>query len=155
MNNLSHNFVIADLLAPADQQAGVDSDSVHMGHLSLIAIMLHFGALTGDAVLKVYSGATVGAKTTAMTFRYRRAGADTKSDLNDQKQAELTSAALTLTAADYNLTQLEIEVRDSEMTVDEPWLTVEIGNQASDVIIGISMVGVPVHKGEEMPSVFA
>ena len=155
MNNLSHNLVLADLLAPADQQAGADSDSVNMGHLSLIAIMVHFGALTGNAVLKVFSGATDGAKTTALTFRYRRAGADTKSALNDQKQAELTSAALTLTAADYNLTQLEIEVRDSEMAADEPWLTVEIGSEASDVIIGISMAGTPRHKGEEMPSVFA
>lgn len=155
MNNLSQNFILADILVPADQAAGVDSDSIHMGGLSLVALLLSMGALTGDAVLKVFSGATDGAKTTALTFRYRTASADTKSALADQKADEATSAALTLTAATYDARQLEIEVRDSEMTDDEPWLTVEIGSEASAMNCSISMVGVPRHKSNLQNTVLA
>src|SRR5687767_14957945 len=67
-----------NLLEPADYQAGAtDLKSVNMGLLRKLDILIQLGAITGnDAVFKLYSGATVGAKTTEQPFEYRVSGAD-------------------------------------------------------------------------------
>ena len=55
--------------------AGIDSDSIHMGRVHHVAFAFTFGALTGNSVLKFYQGASAGAKTTALAFKYRVTGA--------------------------------------------------------------------------------
>jgi hypothetical protein len=54
--------------------AGIDSDGVNLGLLHGLTAVFVFGAITGNSILKVYSGATA-AKTTAIAFKYRL-GAD-------------------------------------------------------------------------------
>ena len=76
---------------------GIDTDSVNTGRLHSLIAVFTFGAITGNSVLKVYSGATAGTKTTAETFRYRLADAEQGVDDADNFGDWATSAALTLT----------------------------------------------------------
>ena len=63
-------------LKPGDHEAGVDLDSFSLAKYHRATIFLLPAVLTGDAVLKFYAGATVGAKTTAIVFTYRLAGGE-------------------------------------------------------------------------------
>ena len=63
------------VLKPGQHSAGVDGDSINMGKLHTVRFLIQFAALTGNAILKIFSGATEGAKTTAKQFRYTLAQA--------------------------------------------------------------------------------
>ena len=128
---LSEHCGIVYVLKPGDHQAGVDGDSFILKNYRSAAIILQTAVLTGDAVLKVYSGATAGTKTTAQTFNYRLADADQGTATADTFAAWSTSAALTLTAATYDNRTLVIEIDAAALTADEPWVTLEISAAAS------------------------
>ena len=66
------------ILEPADWQAGTkDFDSINMGRLHAVRLILIAGAQAGDgAWIKLYGGATAGAKTTEIGFKYRVTGTD-------------------------------------------------------------------------------
>lgn len=125
---------VVSLLEPADYQAGVDSESINFQTVHRAALALLFGAITGDAVLKVYVGASTGTKTTALTFRYRLSGADFKATANDGYGAEASSAALTLTAATYDHRVLLIDLQGVEVDPATPWVTLEL-SAAADVLL--------------------
>lgn len=116
--------------------AGIDSDSVDMGDVHDLRIALVFGAITGNSVLKVYSGATAGTKTTAETFKYRLASGDFKAASADVPGTWASSAALTLTAATYDHRMLEVYVRPDQLTSGQNWVTVEIDNTANPMNVG-------------------
>ena len=116
--------------------AGIDSDSIDMGDVHGLRIGFVFGAITGDSVMKVFSGATTGAKTTAETFKYRLASGDFKAASADVPGPWATSAALTLTAATYDHRMLEVCVRPEDLTDGQNWLTVEISNVANPINVG-------------------
>ena len=124
------------LLASADITAGVDSDSINMARFHYASFDIVFGPSytevggTGGAVVKLYSGVTVGAKTTALTFNYRYTGGAIKAASADVQSAFATSAALTCDAATYTSRMLTIEVDAAAMASGHSWLTLEIGNQA-------------------------
>jgi len=60
---------IIPLLSPADyQSAGSDLDSINMGLLHKVKLVLKCGAITGnDTLVQLYAGATAGAKTLPRT----------------------------------------------------------------------------------------
>lgn len=120
------------VLKPGDHQAGVDGDSFRMGVAGRRAtILIQFGALTGDAVLTINSGATAGVKTTAEGFRYRLANAAQGSAGADQygaRSAEVTS--LTLSAATYQNKALLVEVEAGDLTDGQPWVTLALSSAA-------------------------
>jgi hypothetical protein len=58
--------------------SGVDFDSVHTGRLHSLSFAISFGAITGNSILKVSTGATEGTKTTDIAFKYRFGGGDFK-----------------------------------------------------------------------------
>ena len=126
---------IISLLEPLDTQAGIDSESFDMSKVHRAAIAISFGAVTGDAVLKVYVGASTGTKTTALTFRYRLSGADYKASANDGFGAEASSAALTLTAATYDHRVLLIDLLGVEVDPAKPWVTLELDATASVLLV--------------------
>jgi len=128
---ITEEFGIVYALKPGDHQAGVDGDSINTKNYREVAFLIQAATLTGDAVLKVYSGATDGTKTTAETFRYRLADADQAAAGADQFDDEATSAALTLTAATYSDRVLVVEISADELTADQPFVTLEIGAEAS------------------------
>lgn len=120
------------VLFSADINAGVDCDSVNMKNVRHAAFHVMFGpSLAGDAVLTLYSGATDGAKTTAMTFNYRYGGAAIKSASADVYSASASSAALTATGTTYVSRHLIIEVDAANMTDGHSWLTLNINADAS------------------------
>ena len=155
MNNYSENNNIVYSLKPGDHQAGVDGDSVQFGAMDRVVFLVMMAALTGDAVLKFFSGATAGTKTTALTFRYRLADAVQGSATADTFGAWTTSAALTLTAATYANKMLLVEIEATEMTQGVDWLTPEVGSEASAFNAAIAMLGAATHKRLNVPTVIA
>ena len=122
------------VLKSADHQAGVDGDSFTMKLNHHATIVFLFGALTGDAVLKVYSGATDAAKTTSMAFKHLLASGDQGAVNADKFGAEATVVAangLTLTAATYDNRTLVVEIEESMLADGEPWVTLELSSAAS------------------------
>jgi len=142
-NMLSENYNIVHVLEAQDHNAGVDGDSFHAGRISHFALLLSFGELAGDAVLKVFSGATAGTKTTAETFRYRVSDSELKTSTGDTYAAWATSAGLTLTAASYEDFSLIVEMDSDELTDGQPWVTVEVGSEASEIFVAIMAVCTP------------
>ena len=152
-NNYSENNNIVYTLKPGDHQGGVDGDSVKFGGMERVVFLLMMAALTGDAILKFYSGVTDGAKTTALTFRYRLADGVQGAATGDSFGAWLTSAALTLTAATYANKMLLIEIEATEMTADHEFLTPEVSSAASAFNASIAMLGATKNRRLNVPSV--
>jgi hypothetical protein len=147
----AHNVYV---LKPGDHAAGVDGDSIHMGKLHTVRLLIQFGALTGNAILKMFSGATEGTKTTAETFRYALASAVQGGADGDKFGAWATSAALTLTAATYQNKLLVVEIDSDMPTVDQPWATLELGSEASALNAAVAAVGEARWKAQDQtPSV--
>jgi hypothetical protein len=122
--------------------AGIDSDSVNMGAVHSLSAYFSFGALTSNSILKVYSGATAGTKTTAMAFEYRMASGDYKASSADLFGAAtaVASSGLTLTATTFDHRAVEIAVDSDQMTDGEKWLTFEIDSTAS--ALNVAAVGI-------------
>ena len=154
-NMLSENYNIVHVLEAQDHNAGVDGDSFHAGRVNHFAILLSFGELTGDAIFKVFSGATAGTKTTAETFRYRLSDSELKTADGDTYAAWATSAALTLTAASYEDFLLVVEMDSDELTDAQPWVTVEVGSEASEIFVAIIAVATPRYMGHDVLTLIA
>lgn len=124
------NYV--SVLEPADYEAGIDGDSFKL-IAAAAGIFMQFGAVTGDAVLSVYCGATVGAKTTLVPFRYRLSSGDFKAASCDLFGAETLDAdgQITLTAATYDHRVLAIHLDAAEIPETKPWITIELSAAAS------------------------
>lgn len=152
----AENLVLVPLIEAKDYgSAGIDTDSVNMGRMHGLTAVFEFGAITGNSVLKVYSGASAGTKTTALAFKYRLGAADYKVALADQFGAATSVAAtgLTLTAATFDHRQVSVHVDSDQMTDGEKWLTFEIDNTATVLLLGATGVGFPRFPGNLIPSV--
>lgn len=141
---LAETKKIIPLLHTADYNAGTDTDSFKM-HGDKATIILTFGAVTGNAVLKAYSGATAGAKTSVMPFKYALGGgaiAAASADVLAAWSTATASSGITLTAASYasHMAVLEIDAADMDTANDEEWLTLNISNAASAGIVHIVAV---------------
>ncbi len=121
----------------ADINAGVDGDSINCGKVQgRVLFILMFGTLVGDAVLTVYSGATNGAKTSALYFKYALGSAAVGSASSDILGTEAEVATLTLTAATYTdkMLLVEVDVHKMDMQNDEEWMTISLSNAADSGI---------------------
>jgi hypothetical protein len=115
--------------------------------------LLQCGALTGDAVLTVNSGASDGATTTAETFTYRLAGADQAATGADVYAARATSAALTLTAGTYDNKVLIVEIDPASLTAGQPYLTLSLDGSASVHTSSCVAITTPRYTGASATSV--
>jgi hypothetical protein len=141
---LAETAKIIPLLTTADFNNGTDTDSFKMLGDSA-TIIFTFGAVTGNAVLKVYSGATEGAKTSALPFRYAYGGAAIGSDSSDVLTdwgSATASSGLTLTGTTYTTRMAVVHVDASAMDTanSEEWLTLNISNAASAGIVHVVAV---------------
>ena len=143
------------VLEPLDSQAGIDGDAVNMGLLHSVVFPIVFGAITGDAVLKFYSGAGPTDKTTALAFQYRISDAVYKGIGADNLGAlvDVASTGLTLTAATFKNKTLVIEFRAPEMTDGEEWLTLELSAAADVLLVSCYAYGDPRYAAHDGPSV--
>lgn len=154
---LAENMKIVPLLNSADTGAGVSMDSINMKGFHHASIIITFGAIVGDAVLTVNSGATDAALTSALTFNHALGGAAIGSANCDVLAANAESAALTLTAATYQNKMLVIEVDASDMDVDneENWLTAAISSAATSAIVHAVAILEPRYTGNRSVSALA
>lgn len=132
MGRLYEEKTFVPMLISADINAGTDTDSILVKDHDHATFVFMFGAdLSGDAILTINSGATDGAKTTALTFPYRYGSAATGSATSDVLTDEATSAALTLTGATYLSRILVCEVDIQNLTDGHDWITINVSNAAS------------------------
>lgn len=120
----------------ADINAGVDADSINMAKGQRATFILLFGALVGNAVLTVYSGATDGAKTSALTFEYAYGSAASGSATCDVLTTPASAATLTLTGTTFTNRMVVIQVDAAAMDMDngEEWLTLSLSDAADSGI---------------------
>lgn len=142
---ISEQFILIPILEALDTQAGIDGQSVNMGLLHSICFPINFGAVTGDAVLKFYVGATDGTKTTAVAFSTRLSSGAYKAASADLLGAEtdVAAAGLTLTAATYTNKTLVVEFDSQAIAAATPWLTLELSAAASVLLTACVAIGVP------------
>jgi hypothetical protein len=117
------------LLEPADYTTqNPDSDSVNMGKLNAIEILIQHGALTGDgATFRFYGGATAGAKTTEIFPKYRLSSVDIGSASADVFGARTVTPAggiLITPATSFDHRVFVVEVPSAFMPDGLPWLTI-------------------------------
>ncbi len=131
--NLAQKLRFVPIVNTADYNNGADGDSINMGKASRATIIIMFGAITGDSILKLFSGAANAAKTSALTFKYALGSAVVGTASADVLAAQTTSAALTLVAATYANKMLVLEIDAAQMDIanSKKWLTLEIGAEAS------------------------
>jgi hypothetical protein len=156
MPRISESLMFVPVIESKDYgSAGVDFDSVHMGRLHSLSVAINFGALTGNSILKVSTGATEGTKTTDIAFKYRIGGGAFKAASADilGDATAVASTGLTLTAATFQHKLVVIEVDADAGTDAQPWLTVSLDATATVLNAGGMGVGMPRHKSHTAPTV--
>ena len=156
MTKIAEKVKLVPMIEAKDYgSAGIDTESVDMSKVHHIAVVFEFGAITGNSVLKVYSGASSGTKTTAQAFQYRLGSADYKAAAADGLGAltDVASTGLTLTAATYDHRQVVVEVDAVDMPDGKPWLTLEIDNVATVLLVGAVGIAEARHVGNASPTV--
>jgi len=149
-------FQVIPLLDPADHQStGAELDSINMGKLHRVKVLIQLGAVTGDnPIALVYAGATAGAKTTELAFKHRKSGADTGAAGADvfgartAQAADGVGAALgAATAIDHRVFSIDVEA--DQMPEGKPWLTVVIDDgSASGLLMSAVAIGTPRYSGD-------
>lgn len=124
---------------------GIDFDSVHIGRLLSLSFAINLGALTGNSILKVSTGATEGTKTTDIAFKYRFGGGDYKAASADilGDPVAVASTGLTLVAATFDHRLVVVEVDADNVTDAQPWVTLSIDATATVLLVGGIGVGYP------------
>lgn len=149
MPRISESHQLLPLCEAKDYgSAGVDFDSVHMGRLHSLSVAIAMGAITGNSILIVYTGATEGAKTTAIAFKYRFGGGDFKAASADilGDATAVASTGLTMVAATFDHRMTVIEIDADNVTDGQPWVTVSVDTTATVFLCGAVGVGLPRHK---------
>ena len=125
---------IIPLLASADIVAGIDSDSINCENFHHVSFQLVFGPSTSGATpteIKLFEGATVGAKTNALEFHYVYISVVIKAASGDVMTTEADSSALSIATATMASRLLIIELDMAEMTTGTyKYLTLEFSNDA-------------------------
>lgn len=149
---LCEQFKVIGCGYTADYNGGYTAESINTEGLHKIMYVLSFGAVTGDAVLTVKSGASDGVQTTAETFYYRYGGAAQGAASSDVYSAIATSAALTLTGTTYGTRTAIVEIDCTALTSGQPWVTLALSNAADAGILHVVAVCVPRYAGNAIPT---
>ena len=142
---VSESFILIPILEPLDTEAGLDGQSINMGLLHSVCVPIVFGAITGDAVLKFYVGASDGTKTTAIAFDYRLSSGVYKAASADLLGAvtAVASTGLTLTAATFKNKTTVVEFDSQAIAAATPWVTLELSAAASVLLVSCVAIGRP------------
>lgn len=154
---LAEEKKIVPVMASANIGAGVDADSINMKGFHRCAFIIIFGDLSGNATLKVHSGAADGQKASDLTFHYGLASAAIGSPNCDVLGADAASDALTLTADTYKNKMLIVEVDAANMNVanSEEWLTLSLSNEATSGSCNIVAILEPRYTGNRSATALA
>ena len=125
---LAEQYKIVPILSDQDLNgaATMPGDSINMTKYHHATFIVGLQTLGGAAIyLKVYSGATDGATTTALTFNYAFGGAAAGSANCDVLAAWATSANLSIAHATYDNYLLVVELDARAMGSGHKWLTLQ------------------------------
>lgn len=139
---ISESFVSVDFIESKDYgSAGITSDAVNMSKLSSLAVLVTFGAITGNSTLLIFASAARDLTTTAIAFSYRLGAAVFKAALADQLSDAVAVAAtgLVLVAATFKNRQLLIEIDSDTMPEGKPWLTFTL--DATATVLNVGAIG--------------
>ena len=128
MGLLAEQKKIVPVMSDGDLNAGatLDTDSINMKNYHRATFVIGLQTMGGaDPVMTVYSGATDGACTSALTFRYAFGSAAQATALCDVLAAWTQAATLTIAHATYDNYMLivEIDAVDMDVANAEEWLT--------------------------------
>ena len=144
---LAETFKIVPVASDMDVSASATNpaDSINMKNYHRATFLINFQTLGGAALyVNCHSGATDGALTSALTFRYAFMSAAALAANADVLATASTSANLTVAHATYDNYMLIVEVDASEMDVDngEEWLTLNFPDTATGATGNLSAVAV-------------
>lgn len=137
--NLAERKKIVPLLTSADIGANTDTDSINMAGYKRATIIFTCGAFTGNGTFAAYSGATEGAKTTAVTFKYALGGAAIGTAVAASTASCDVLAATTKTTANTptvaltcttKMVVVEIDAIDMDTANGHNWLTMNVAATA-------------------------
>lgn len=128
---LSEMKKIVPVMNSTDVSTGTDCDSINMAGYHKATFIFTFGAVTTDITITPKSGATAGAKTTAVPSNYAAGGAVIGTAVASSTASCDVLGAWTATATTVPLTaasnkMLVVEIDAAEMTAAEPWLTLTV-----------------------------
>jgi len=154
---LSETHTIVPFLEPKDLAAGAYvSEAVNVGQFQSFAILITFGAITGNSVLTVNADATAAlatALTTPIAFNYRLSAADFKVATADQygDVTAVLATGLTLTAATFDHRAVLIEF--DTVNLAAPWVTINLSAVANPCLVGAFLIGESRYPGHLPPTV--
>lgn len=148
----SEEYGFVHVAEAEDHAAGFTGVSINMANVHHVCFICSFGELTGSSDLTVKTGASAGTETTALTFNYRWASAARGTAGADVYGSWSTSAALEITDGTYEDYVLLVEVDASEVTADEPWLTLSIDSDASVILASCVAITQSRHVGATIPT---
>lgn len=137
----------AVVLSDGDLNAGatLSCDSINMKGFHRCRFIVNYQTIGGAAnYVLLYSGATDGAKTSALTFRYGFGGAAQSSSSCDVVSTWSTSANLSVAHATYDNYMLIIDIDASEMDLanNENWLTLVFADTDGGSTGNVSVVAI-------------
>ena len=140
--------------------ASLDCDSINMKNYHSCRFVVNYQTIGGAAnYVLLYSGATDGAKTSALTFRYGFGGAAYASANADVVSTWATSANLSVAHATYDNYMLIIDIEATEMDLanNEEWLTLTFADTDTGATGNVSVVAVlqPRYAGEQSVTCFS
>jgi len=156
---LLHYAVVAsdlDLNAAATNSC----DSINMANYHKARFIVNYQTIAGAAnYVLLYSGATDGALTSALTFRYGWGGAAYASANADVVSTWSTSANLSVAHATYDNYMLIIDINAAAMDLanNENWLTLVFADTDGGATGNVSVVAVlePRYQGEQAVTCFS
>ena len=133
---LAEDYKIVPILASTDTGGGVTMDSFKLlgGSATIVMTM---GAVTGNAGIKIYSGASAAATTSQIDFKVANTAGAIGSASGDVLTAWVdkpaASSGMTLTAGTYTTKTAVIHIDAAAMDTanDEEWITVVIDGSGS------------------------
>ena len=133
---LAENMKIVPLTNDTAYSGGISLDSVNMRNHRHADVVIICKNAIGNSALKVYSGATAAAKTTAMIFDYAIGSGtvgSSSADVLGSTSTAVAASGMTLTASSVSsaMTVLSIDAAQMDTANAHEWMTVEIDSTAS------------------------
>lgn len=135
-------------------------DSINMSKYHSCRFVVNFQTLDGAANYVIaYSGATDGAQTSALTFRYGFGGAAYAAAGADVVSTWATSANLAVAHATYDnyMLIIDIDAKAMDLANNEDWLTLTFQDTDTGATGNVSVVAVlrPRYAGEQSVTCFS
>lgn len=146
--NFAEKYKVVPVIASANIGANTDLDSINMAGYKRATFILTCGAFTGNGTFAAYSGATEGAKTTAVTFRHALGGAAIGTAVGGSAASCDVLAADTKTTSDTptvaitcttKMVVIEVDAIDMDQANGHKWLTLNAAATAG-ILHGVAIL---------------